>query len=1025
MKCPRCATDNTEDSRFCKICAAPLSLPKDASPQKTVTLQTPQPGLSKGSILAEKYRILDKLGQGGMGLVYKAEDLKLKRTVALKFLPPESTGNQAARNRFMQEAQAASALDHPNICTIHEISETENGQVFIAMACYEGDDLKQKISNGPILPEETVQIAVQIARGLSKAHARGIVHRDIKPANIMLTDDGTVKIVDFGIAKLSGPSKLTHTGVTMGTVAYMSPEQARGGKVDHRTDIWSLGVVIYEMLTSQLPFQGDHEQAVIYSIINKNPQPLEALCEHCPPALQLAIQRSLRKDTNERFQSVEDLIAVLQDKEEFGVADIDFSDIVIAPAEKELHNLPTQLTSFIGRGKEMQEVKTLLENNRLVTVNGSGGSGKTRLALETAAELVDQYPHGIWFIDLAPLSDPGMVLESVAAGLQIREEYGQPLMETTAARLKSRRLLLLLDNCEHVISACQELVDGLLKACPDVKILATSREILNIPGEINWRIPPLTTPGPEQLNKEKIPWHEYEALSLFVERSAGHMPEFKATPENVSIIGELCARLEGIPLAIELAAARAKLLGPKDILDRLNDRFRLLVTSSHAALPRHKTLRATVDWSYDLLSEPERTLFQRISVFTGGFDLEGVEGVCTSEPLTMEKILDLLSGLVNKSLVVTEPREDGSIRYRMLETLRHYAQEKLFECGEEQSICQKHYDYFLSLAERAYAGRFEATMKWLNRLEVEHDNLRAALEWSRLRPKEQIALSGALYWFWQAHSHYSTGIEYLKDTLLEQKEQSSEVARALTGAGMFKFWFKGNIHESLRLLESSQEIWQDLGAKDEAALVDLEMGQILCFSEAYEKAMVCLERGVDLLKESSDERLLIRGKTFLTFGYICQFQPELAEPIVKPALERALKLGMTKEIMDCRHFYADCAMLRGDVKEGERRYAQALLAALKLGDMFQAQAEMQGMAMCIAGQARSVKAFRLNGAAVAKLEELGITLPYLKFWHDSLNGYMSQARKRLGENAASVADDEGWKMGFSEAVRYALDFDKD
>lgn len=305
ITCPKCHSENPADTKFCGECGTPLSPSKEISVTKTLK---PTPKIHEERIVAGKYRITQKMGEGGMGVVYKAEDTKLNRSVALKFLAPELTKNEAARERFTQEAQAASALDHPNICTVHEINETEDNQVFIAMACYEGESLKDKIATGPLEPEEVFNIAIQVAQGLAKAHTRGIVHRDVKPANVMITTDGIAKILDFGLAKLSGQVRLTQTGTTMGTVAYMSPEQAQGGEVDQRTDIWSLGVMIYEMLTGTLPFKGDHEQMVIYSVLNETPAPLGKLRKNIPEDLGKVIQKALAKNTDERYGRMDDLV---------------------------------------------------------------------------------------------------------------------------------------------------------------------------------------------------------------------------------------------------------------------------------------------------------------------------------------------------------------------------------------------------------------------------------------------------------------------------------------------------------------------------------------------------------------------------------------------------------------------------------------------------------------------------------------------------------------------------------------------
>lgn len=312
IKCPKCDAENTQDSQFCKKCATPLPIEKDQS-SFTKTLEMPVEELTTGTTFAGRYEIIEELGKGGMGVVYKAEDTKLKRTVALKFLPPTFRADPSSKERFVNEAQTASKLDHPNICTIHEIDETDDGQMFIAMAYYEGETLKEKIQHGPLDLSLVLDIATQIAQGLSKAQSKGIVHRDIKPANIIVTEDEVAKIIDFGLAKLSSTARLTRTGTTIGTVNYMSPEQARGEAVDHRTDIWSLGVVFYEMLTGQLPFKGDHEQAVVYSILNKEPEPITSLRTGVPAELEQIVFKALAKNPKDRYHYADELLADLQE----------------------------------------------------------------------------------------------------------------------------------------------------------------------------------------------------------------------------------------------------------------------------------------------------------------------------------------------------------------------------------------------------------------------------------------------------------------------------------------------------------------------------------------------------------------------------------------------------------------------------------------------------------------------------------------------------------------------------------------
>ena len=313
MKCPSCGIENLEDSKFCRKCATALP-GGEASFTRTIVQRPAE--LASGTVIAGHYKIIEELGRGGMGIVYKAEDTELQRIVALKFLPPQWTSDPEARERFIHEARAASALDHPNICAIYEIRETEDGRMFIAMGCYEGESLREKLRRGPMKAESALDIAAQVALGMEKAHGKGIIHRDIKPANILVTNDGVAKVVDFGLAKLAGQVKLTREGTTVGTVAYMSPEQAKGEPVDQRTDIWSLGVVLYEMVSGRLPFKGDYEQSLIHSILKADPEPIGKIRKDLPIGLESIVFKALEKNPNTRYQVMgelrEDLKAVAE-----------------------------------------------------------------------------------------------------------------------------------------------------------------------------------------------------------------------------------------------------------------------------------------------------------------------------------------------------------------------------------------------------------------------------------------------------------------------------------------------------------------------------------------------------------------------------------------------------------------------------------------------------------------------------------------------------------------------------------------
>ena len=452
-----------------------------------------------------------------------------------------------------------------------------------------------------------------------------------------------------------------------------------------------------------------------------------------------------------------------------------------APAKARLHNLPIQLTSFVGRQEETQAVLALLEKNRLVTLTGSGGCGKTRLGLNAAAQLTHAYPDGVWYVELAPLSDPDRVPAVVARAIGLVESAQQPIEERLLIALQDSRMLLVLDNCEHLIESCAHLCSTILRTCPGVVILATSRESLEIEGERAFRVPSLPMPGRDQVpDLEAV--RQYAAIQLFEARAEAALPGFLLTSENLPAVMQVCARLDGVPLAIELAAARVKLLQVQEVAQRLDNRFRLLTGGGRSALPRQQTLRACIDWSYALLSETERHLLQHLSVFAGGWTLEAAEAVCGEECLRPEDVLDALEQLVNKSLVQVERKLGEEARYSLLETIRQYGHEKLVEAGGAEQVRQRHLAYFVRLtgqAELQLRGPLERA--WLDRLQAELDNLRLALEWSLVEqgepdwwPEEGIRLVCASFWFWHARELWAEAASWLERLLEAEQRQRGQ-----------------------------------------------------------------------------------------------------------------------------------------------------------------------------------------------------------------------------------------------------------
>jgi predicted ATPase/class 3 adenylate cyclase len=451
------------------------------------------------------------------------------------------------------------------------------------------------------------------------------------------------------------------------------------------------------------------------------------------------------------------------------------------------NNLPPQLTTFIGRENEIAEVKHELTAHRLVTLTGPGGTGKTRLSLQVATDLLDRFDHGVWLVELAPLADPDLIPQTILSTVGINEQQGKTPLEILKEYLREKKALIVLDNCEHLIEASAKVINTLLNAAPNLRILVTSREALGVKGELSYPVPSLSLPDPKHLPVlEQL--SQSEAVRLFIDRAFLVAPHFAVTKENASSIAQICCCLDGIPLAIELAAARLKILTVHQISSRLDDRFRLLTGGARTAVPRQQTLRALIDWSYDLLSENERLLLRRLSVFAGGCTLEAAEEVCSDQsPVNSEQadrrllvtdILDLLTQLVNKSLVVVvaEGSRSGEARYRMLETIRQYAREKLLEVGRDEIVLKRHLAYFVKLAEQAEPELYRSNQVfWLNKLDDEIDNLRTALEWALATDTESgLRIAAFPRQFWKARSYTQEAGKWLAQ-LLEHYDKADSL----------------------------------------------------------------------------------------------------------------------------------------------------------------------------------------------------------------------------------------------------------
>ena len=696
------------------------------------------------------YRITAAIGAGGMGEVYRATDSKLGRDVALKVLPVEMAESSERLERFRREARVLAALDHPGVVSVYSVEEAE-GVHFLTMQLVEGQPLDKLIPEGGMPLERLLEIASALGAALCAAHAKGIVHRDLKPANVMVGGGGRVKVLDFGLAKLAEPGDAapvdsdvrtdmrTSEGVVMGTLPYMSPEQLSGREVDYRTDLFSLGVLLYEMAAGQRPFQGGSSAELASAILRDDPRPLRERRAGLPETLEQLVERCLAKDARDRPASARELHREL-DALRLGARPAGGSSATEArpaagPGFGALGNLPASVDSFVARAEELREVVTLLAGARLVTLVGVGGTGKTRLAVEAAGRLAAGFAGGAWLVELAPVMQAEAVPHVVADLIGAVQQPGKTIVQSVVDSLRHRSLLLLLDNCEHVLDAAAALASAITTQCPAVRILATSRENLAIRGEQVIRLQSLSDADGAVLLRDRA-------------QAAGARGEL-----DMQTLARLSQRLDGMPLAIELAAARCGGMSPEEIEKRLGDRFRLLRGSQRGRMERHQTLRNTVAWSYELLDERERRVFDRLSAFAGGFTLEAAQAVAGGDDVDAATVEDAVAALVARSMVLAADGEDGT-RYRLLETLRQFGEEQLVRSGDAASIHQRHVHYFADFMTRAWSGLWSAAdPPWIRAVGREHENLRVAV-YTAIESQDREALAALLrphhFWAWHA-----------------------------------------------------------------------------------------------------------------------------------------------------------------------------------------------------------------------------------------------------------------------------------
>jgi len=1010
------------------------------------------------------YQILQRLGAGGMGEVYRAKDTRLEREVAIKTLSLDHCDRPEALSRFEQEARSACVLNHPNIVTIYELGHV-NGTRFIAMELVEGETLRSLLASGPLPFRKSVAIAAQVADGLAKAHEVGVVHRDLKPENLMVSRDGTAKVLDFGLAKLrkadttgssDATTNITEHGIVMGTVGYMSPEQATGDEVDFRSDQFSFGSVLYEMVTGVPAFRKKTHAETVAAILRDQPDSLGAKVLQAPAPFIWIVERCLAKDPKQRYASTRDLardLAALRDR------------VAAAPAresEPRPNNLPLQRTAFIGRESEAADLRQLLERAdvRLVTLTGPGGIGKTRLALQVAGEIAEQFPGGVCFVSLSAIGEVNLIASAIAQAVGVRESANKSPQESLIEYVAGLNapMLLLLDNFEHLVSAAP-FVSQLLTAAPKLKVVVTSQAPLHVYGEHEFPVPPLALPDPKSTPPVEV-LSRLPAIALFVERANAVKHEFALTKENATAVAAICTRLDGLPLAIELAAARIKLLSPSAMLSRLERRLNLLTGGARDLPTRHQTLRNTVDWSYSLLNGAEQMLLRRLSVFTGGCTLEAVEAVCDTKGDLGLDVLDGMASMVDKSLVQQVEQVDKETRFFMLSTIREYALERLAESNDESATRRAHAAYYLVLAEEG-AEDIATHPEWLDRFEVEHDNFRLALDYLIKTGDADWALriGTALFRFWETREHLTEGRDAIGRVLaLEGAAARPKLhARLLFAAGVLageqgdygsaKQMFedsletcrklndnrgvavalnalavsardRGEIAAASSLFERCLAIWKNLGDSADIARALSNLASVMKLQGEYERASSLYDECLAIFRQVGDGA----GAAW-TLNYLGDVARERADfAAARSYCEQSLaefrrlhdSWGVASALSDLASLSCD----QGNNTEARRLYGESIKVFQELGYKRGIARALECLAVSAAAQSNAEQSLHLAGAAAALRQRLGV--PLIAAEQCRLEKALEFARRALGNPAGLAAWMEGWAMPVEQAVHEAL-----
>ncbi|MCZ4590470.1 protein kinase [Rhodococcus opacus] len=995
----------------------------------------------------------DEIGHGGFGVVYRCTQSALDRTVAVKVLTADL--DEENRERFFREQRAMGRLTgHPNIVNVLQVGATDSDRPFIVMPYLSQDSLDTRIRrDGPLALDEALRLGVKIAGAVESAHRLNILHRDVKPANILFTDYGEPALTDFGIAHISGGFE-TATGTITGSPAFIAPEVLRGDPPSAASDIYGLGATVFAAVTGHAAFERRQDEQVIAQFLRITAQPIPNLREKgFPEDLCVTIERAMSGDPQERPLTAAELGEELRQVQlrngfpvdEMALANVPgapehhrdrpgpegagdtsarrYPPVVATPRRGSAGNLPLELTSFIGRRRELTEVKKRLSSWRLVTLTGIGGVGKTRLALRAATNAQRTFPDGVWLVELGEVRDQSLVIDVVAAALGLKDQPARSLQAVVVEFLASRDLLLMLDNCEQVVEAVAELAETLLRSCPRVRILATSREPLGIGGETVVRVPPLDAPDPgDEPTLEGMP--RFDAVTLFTERAVEAVPEFILTDTNRGAVAGICRQLDGLPLAIELAAARLRAMSAEQILQRLTDRYALLTTGSRRAPTRQQTLRLCIDWSYELCTEQEQSVWRRLSVFAGSFELDAAEEV-GGHGLAPQDLLDSLTSLVDKSILIREQRA-SVVRFRMLETLRDYGREKAENIGEHLEQARRHRDWYQQLALEAEADWVSSRqLEWISRLEWEQPNLREALEFSLFEKAEEqsvtaLRIAGTLFTFWLSRNLLSEGRYWLGRALAHGSTRPTEErVKALYAASVLAE-LQSDLDSAASLVEEGQALAKQMNDPVVNACIAHAEGLLALYSGDLPRASTKLEAAYDEFHTRGD--LSLEAWILMMLGLAYELRGDLAQAISYHEKVLAITEPRGESVFRSYSLWAmGVAVFRqGDFPRAALLLEQCLRLARPVDEPLLLAMCLEAVAWVTCADGRAEHAGVLLGAA----EVLGSGVGSSSVLFHNLVADHEQCERSavgaLGQQAFETVREQGRALTAEKAIAYAL-----